>query len=447
MRKYKFDALAIEITRRCNKACVHCGRGDAQNLTITESIIDQIIDDVKDVKSIVLFSGEMLLELDRIEYLIQKLNGSHWTTNYLELTTNGTVLDKRIIDVYESFCMVQNNRLARLRISNDQYHNATEYRQAWAFYEPLVVEANARIKKAGSKSRIVMQYVLDVGDEIDNLIYSGRAKTLIDSGEHPHWDGKAGYPYPYSHRIKIKNDTIPCTLQICSNGNVTFDEDLDYDAMDAISIGNIMDGHLSEIIDKHNDNCMLLCSEASMMRLADYGKKFLPFEEISADHVILAFEVKKLIYQRILELRYKARELFPKLPACRIIEALPFPKNAEEQGRIIEEIYQGYEFANQKLMSVLYEDPSAGTKKYGIRLAALLRCVLVCLKDRSRRRSPYNLLGDENDIVESSAFQYLRWLNDECCNIGDNSKNFKCEPTDDNELDYSEDTEKVTKTH
>lgn len=441
MKKYKFDALAIEITRRCNKACAHCARGDAQELSMAESIIDRIIDDVKDVKGVALFSGETLLEIDKIEYLVQKMNGSNWTTNYLEITTNGTIMNHRIIDIYESFCMAQNDRLARLRISNDQYHDATEYRQAWAFYEPLVVEANARIKKAGSKSRIVMQYVLDVGDEIDNLIYSGRAKTLIDNGEHPHWDGAAGYPYPYSHRIKIKNDTIPCTLQICSNGNVTFDEGLDYGTLDSISIGNIMDGHLSEIIDSHNENCMLLCSEASMMRLAEYGKKFLPFEEASADHVILMFEVKKLIYQRVLELRYKARELFPRLPACRIIEALPFPKNAEEQVQIIIDTYKGFEFANEKLMSVLYEDPTAHTPKYAIRLAALLRCVLICLKDRSKRRTPYYLLGDERDILESPAFQLLRWLNDEWSNVGDNSKNFRCEPTDDSELDYSEDTE------
>lgn len=29
MKKYVFDELSIEITRRCNKACQHCMLGDA----------------------------------------------------------------------------------------------------------------------------------------------------------------------------------------------------------------------------------------------------------------------------------------------------------------------------------------------------------------------------------------------------------------------------------
>ena len=37
--------MNIELTRRCNMACKHCLRGDAQNLTISKEIIDKIFTD------------------------------------------------------------------------------------------------------------------------------------------------------------------------------------------------------------------------------------------------------------------------------------------------------------------------------------------------------------------------------------------------------------------
>lgn len=45
MKKYVFEGLTIELTRRCNMACRHCLRGDAQNRTISTEIIDKIIAD------------------------------------------------------------------------------------------------------------------------------------------------------------------------------------------------------------------------------------------------------------------------------------------------------------------------------------------------------------------------------------------------------------------
>lgn len=66
MKKYRFHELNIEITRKCNKRCVHCMRGEAQELTMSKEIIDRIFDDVLDVKRIVFGNGEALLEVERI---------------------------------------------------------------------------------------------------------------------------------------------------------------------------------------------------------------------------------------------------------------------------------------------------------------------------------------------------------------------------------------------
>lgn len=62
-KKYSLHALSIEVTRRCNKNCLHCMKGDAQNVTITEAIIDRVIEDIPDVTRLVLAGGEALSEL------------------------------------------------------------------------------------------------------------------------------------------------------------------------------------------------------------------------------------------------------------------------------------------------------------------------------------------------------------------------------------------------
>ena len=91
MKKYKFSRLDIEITRKCNRRCAHCMRGEAQELTITEEIIDCIFDSVADVQYIVFTGGEPLLEIEKMIYFIKRLIKSQWSTRCIEFTTNGTV--------------------------------------------------------------------------------------------------------------------------------------------------------------------------------------------------------------------------------------------------------------------------------------------------------------------------------------------------------------------
>lgn len=84
MKKYRFNKLTVEITRRCNKKCVHCMRGNAEDVTMDEKIIDRIFDDVRDAARIVLGNGEALLEVGKIEYFIDKLLDSQWSTREIE---------------------------------------------------------------------------------------------------------------------------------------------------------------------------------------------------------------------------------------------------------------------------------------------------------------------------------------------------------------------------
>ncbi len=104
MKKYKYDELMIEITRKCNLQCEHCLRGDSQNITMSKDVIDRIFEDAADCKQILLTGGEPLLALDEIEYFVDRILKSDWTTSNLAMTVNGTIRDKRLIDIANKFC-------------------------------------------------------------------------------------------------------------------------------------------------------------------------------------------------------------------------------------------------------------------------------------------------------------------------------------------------------
>lgn len=441
MKRYKFHQLALEITRRCNKKCLHCMRGDAQNVTMTHKMIDKIIDDVADVTTLALHSGEVLLEIDTIDYLVQKINNSHWTTKLIELTTNGTICDKRIINIFESFCLRKDGNYAVIRVSNDQFHNPDEYKKAYAFYEQLVIEANKRIKAVNQASVIIFKYVLEDSNEIKALQYTGKAKELIDNGNtFKHGVGNTGYPYKYGHRIKIANGIIPCSLQISANGNVTYDEGIDYITLDEISFGNILKDNLTNIIDKHNDSCMVLCSETDKLRFADYGKYYADWGE---SVVPLYFKLRRILYDRIIELRKLAKEKFPYVPAAEIISKIQFPNQLEE-GLIIMQLHNSCKCASTggKMAFKLNQD----SPHYAEALNLLCLELLYGIECEPGRKRPYHLFGNLGDklrwlrTLDFGSLQRKYWENPE---LIDNSKNFYCNETADNTINYKADTSDV----
>lgn len=333
MNTYKLNALGVEITRRCNKVCQHCMKGDAQNVTITTTIIDRIFEDIQDVTRLLLNGGEVLLELDKVEYFLTKAATSPWNVREIECTTNGTICNRKIVDLCEDFC-IKKSCVAVIRISNDEFHDAAEYEKAYAYYKPLVDNANARIKSQGSSGKIQLLFTQATGEPL-NLIYAGRATTYIDNGTSQYRHGlNVQYRIDTKHRIKVIDNVIFCALTVSANGNVCFWEETSYKKLDAdLSIGNILKHPLSEMVALHNDNCMLLCSEADAL---SHTEAIGLDSSYSTIHAFLQF--KNILCGRILELRNKARQQFPNVPAQDIISALPFP-TVDEVKEIAEWIY------------------------------------------------------------------------------------------------------------
>lgn len=158
----------IEITRKCNLQCEHCLRGDSQNITMSKDVIDRIFEDAADCKQILLTGGEPLLALDEIEYFVDRILKSDWTTSNLAMTVNGTIRDKRLIDIANKFCKSKEGRTFYIFISNDEFHDRKELKQALEFYQ----------KFNWADGVIVASQIFAIEDKQKEFTLAGRAIAI-----------------------------------------------------------------------------------------------------------------------------------------------------------------------------------------------------------------------------------------------------------------------------
>lgn len=400
MKKYRFHGLGIEITRRCNKKCTHCARGEAQNLTMSTETIDKIFKNVSDVDRIVFGSGEALLEVERIEYFIRKLVDSHWNTTMIELTTNGTILDERIIYALEMFCLRKKGNFALLRISNDEFHSPEEYTKAYNYYKSLADLANERLHKYIQSDRILVKYTHPKVGKLGKIWYEGKAVELIDQDELQYSPDDIIYPFYFNHRIKICNDLVPCMFNILADGSVCFWGELSYDNSDRLTLGNIYADSLSTIIDRHNNSCMLLCSEADILYGVQYGSKMGMPESY--------LQLLGVIVNRIIELRKIAQKKYPNISAEDIICNLPFPGF----GQLIEIMKQMYiqcpEYTPNMIQNIT---KYFTTSKYANYVNAMCLVVMNNLRKGNTDIYPHEYFCDDSDVVYLEGFEALAQLN------------------------------------
>lgn len=130
--KLAFNDLSIEITRRCNLSCQHCMRGEAENLDMSNEVIDQLLDRTTEIGYLGFTGGEPLLNLDGIEYFLNKMKQNNIPLKKLEIVTNGTILSERFANILKDFYRWidqhsdGNNYKVwiRLGVSRDDYHIA-----------------------------------------------------------------------------------------------------------------------------------------------------------------------------------------------------------------------------------------------------------------------------------------------------------------------------------
>ena len=327
MNKYIFAGLTVELTRKCNMNCPHCGRGDAQDKTMSTDTIDKLIEDVDKVAFLSVTGGEPLLEMDRLLYLIQSISNK-WDIVALDIVTNGSILDERIIGAFETFCSVDPKRNVLFSISKDEYHTAGAHETAMSFYKPLVQEANARLNPSDGNG-ITLDYH-NVAER--TLGYSGRAKAIIDKSKKKKKLSKAlSVDEIGSHRLKIKNNSVYCNVFITADGGITTPNGMEYSKEDANIFGYLSDDTLSNIIKRFNDSNLLLCSESVLL---DWENK----ARLLTDHMGIMEYLRIIAYAElcrvILRIRYTVQKMYGNLAAEDIIRGIQLP-TSENDGHVM----------------------------------------------------------------------------------------------------------------
>ena len=326
--KLNYDGIEIEVTRRCNLACSHCVRGEAQNIDISEEIIDKLFDQINNCKSISLTGGEPLLVPDKIIYIINKIINKRIHITRFSFITNGTILNHNTIKVLESLndlykycCQLYYHLFGEntfpyisIGISKDVYHD-NDPQRAVDFFKKYLNE------------NIIVRTHPDYNIE-GYITREGRAE-INDMGEIYHFK-----KCPLTnHRIMIDADAwVNCKISIGAKGNVFLDDMHSFDTIDNNSMGDILHEPLSCIFYKWQWKEPLTCYEVNSINDAYNfikNKKYNDYYNENDKH-FLKKHIENILLKR--DLLKKRHEEYPLLSYDEVADLVDAQINLHTNG-------------------------------------------------------------------------------------------------------------------
>ena len=219
-------SLVLEVTRRCNMQCGHCLRGDAQNLDMSDEIIDRLLNMTDVIGEVTFTGGEPSLNVHAIRYFFERAQQLGKMPLSFYVVTNGRANQLELaVELLKAYALMEESEYCGVALSVDEWHDATDGSdivRGLAFY---------RADKEYNSSQSLTP------------IKEGRAASLQTARE-PRLNDK----------IVVNGDVIE-TLYVAANGNLIGDCDFSYDHIDQLSMMNLYDINSLE-------ECEILYSEA-----------------------------------------------------------------------------------------------------------------------------------------------------------------------------------------
>lgn len=103
MERIALNGLIVESTRRCQMACPHCLRGNAQWTDLDHAYIDSILNQTQLINTLFITGGEPLLVTDTLQYIADGMIDRGIPLMYFVIYTNGLLYDKKFVQVVELF--------------------------------------------------------------------------------------------------------------------------------------------------------------------------------------------------------------------------------------------------------------------------------------------------------------------------------------------------------
>lgn len=238
--KIHYTSLQFELTRRCNQECAHCCRGEAQNLDLTEEIVDQFFEknDIHSIGRLLFSGGEPTLNGRILDYIVDKLIEKDITVDMFMLGINGLSYSEELVtglNKLRDYILLKSETNKRcpgfLMVSQDQFHK----------------EADADVIKKLSKLSYLSPIIKNNLDEKDILPY-GRAFTNNLSKQTPNLEELTNHQKNYKiNKYEGENYLIIYYQYIAANGNIINSGCQSYELMDEYALGNVREDKIEEV--------------------------------------------------------------------------------------------------------------------------------------------------------------------------------------------------------
>ena len=117
------DLLGIEVTRRCNMSCPHCIRGDAQNLDISDAVLEAIARNVQPY-NVVFSGGEPSLNVPAITRYFELAEKYHHLPDSFYVVTNGKANQEELaVALLRAYGKMEDRETCGVSVSRDIFHD------------------------------------------------------------------------------------------------------------------------------------------------------------------------------------------------------------------------------------------------------------------------------------------------------------------------------------
>ena len=238
--KLYYSRLQIELTRRCNQSCLHCCRGESQNIDLSNKIVDIFFEknDIYHISNLLFSGGEPTLNGKTLEYIVDKIIEKEIIVDTFMLSINGLTYSKELIKGL--------NKLQKYIISkseNPVYQAGLLLISQTQFHEVAKKEVVEKLKDLPyfhpiERYTLNEKEILPYGRALENGL-SKQQKDLSNLTD-----------YQKNYKIKEYNNTTYLIIDyqyIAANGNIINSGFESYNLMDKYALGNVESQSIEEL--------------------------------------------------------------------------------------------------------------------------------------------------------------------------------------------------------
>ncbi len=123
MNRIQLDNVIVEVTRRCQLACGHCLRGEAENMDQKAEHIKNLVSRVSQIGTVTFSGGEPALNVRALRYFLAECKRQKVDVGNFYVATNGIIASDSFIRVLiDWYLYCSDNECSAVEVSNDGYH-------------------------------------------------------------------------------------------------------------------------------------------------------------------------------------------------------------------------------------------------------------------------------------------------------------------------------------